>query len=90
MPTKHMMNFIPWRSSVHHTILFQIIMSPIKEEGGMLFSVWIPFALARLYLMTQEITRAQWLSGRVLDLTPRGCGLAALGCVLEQDTLIPA
>ena len=38
--------------------------------------------------------RARWLSGRVLDSGLRSCGfgasldLEALGCVLEQDTLL--
>ena len=39
-------------------------------------------------------TGAQWLSGRVLDLNPRGCGFEPHRChcvvVFEQDTFILA
>ena len=41
-----------------------------------------------------DIQGAQWLSGRVLDWRPRGCGLEPHQChcvvVLEQDTFILA
>ena len=43
---------------------------------------------------TQNIAGAQWLSGRVLDSRPKGCGFEPhrRHCVVvrEQDTLIPA
>ena len=43
---------------------------------------------------SSKVVGAQWLSGGVLDLRPKGHGLeplpASLCCVLEQDTLIPA
>ena len=40
---------------------------------------------------SRDVWRAQWLSGRVLDSRPRGCGFQPhLHCVLKQDTLILA
>ena len=45
-------------------------------------------------LATGEISGAQWLSGRVLDWRPKGCGFEShqrhCVVVLEQDTFILA
>ena len=70
----------------------------------LLFEVsWICSNAFQNTLATEANTMvgAQWLSGRVLDSRPSGCGLqterlrvraspASLRCVLEQDTLILA
>ena len=66
----------------------------IKSISRAKLSVWL---CCHIFLNIQTpilIRGAQWLSGRVLDLRPRGCRFEPHGShcvvVLEQDTFILA
>ena len=54
-------------------------------------TLWLDLYSMSKHFLSSAVLRAQWLSGRVLDLRPRGCGFEPhCVVVLEQDTFILA